>query len=64
MQKANSSVATFDEIKFALSKIERNKDITDCEIYNILEELKNEGLIYCPLDYSEVITIPDINDVI
>lgn len=64
LQKANSSVATFDEIKFALSKIERNKDITDCEIYNILEELKNEGLIYCPLDYSEVITIPDINDVI
>ena len=33
----------------------------DCEIYDYIENLKEEGLIYTNTDYSEIISVIDIN---
>lgn len=64
LKKANDSVCSFDELKASLKLTNGNEYITDCEIFNLLEELKKEGLIYSPSDFGEIVTILDINNII
>ncbi|MCS2221621.1 radical SAM protein [Bacteroides fragilis] len=63
LKKSNQSVLTFECLKKTISGSEY-KNITDCELYNTIENLKKEGLIYTPNDYSEIISIADIDDFI
>lgn len=64
LKKANESVCTLQDLKNDIMAIKANENITDCEIYNILEDLKKEGLIYTPLDFSEIVTVFDIENVV
>jgi len=64
LKKANESVCTLQDLKNDIMATQGNENITDCEIYNILEDLKKEGLIYTPLDFSEIVTVFDIGNVL
>lgn len=52
-----------DEI-FSIDKLKKmHPEITDCEIINILEDLRKEGLIYTNNDYTEILSIIDIESI-
>jgi radical SAM superfamily enzyme YgiQ (UPF0313 family) len=36
------------------------RGILDCELYDIIENLRNEGLVYTPKDYSEILSVIDL----
>lgn len=64
LKNANQSVLQFRELKRLITPFKEYENITDCELYHLLEELKKEGLIYTPNDYSEIVTIPDIENLL
>lgn len=64
LKSANQSVLKFQKMRELIVSSKENENITDCELYHILGELKKEGLIYTPCDYSEIITIPDVENII
>lgn len=61
LYNANERVLSLDELYDLLSN-SQYKNTIDCELFNILEELKKEGLIYTTPDYSEIISIININN--
>ena len=64
LKNSNDKVLPFESLKEFIYNNNNFKYITDCELFNILDELKNEGIIYAPSDFSEILTIIDLNDII
>lgn len=64
LKNSNDKVLPFESLKEFIYNNDNFKYITDCELFNILDELKNEGIIYAPSDFSEILTIIDLNDII
>lgn len=57
LSQSNSSVFSLSELHSLI-----NEDcMLDCEMYDYIENLKEEGLIYTNTDYSEIVSIIDIN---
>ena len=61
LKLANDSVCDYETLKTAITSTEGNENITDCEIFNILEDLKKEGLIYSPSDFKEIVSVIDMD---
>ena len=57
LNKANSSVLSLSELRKYITH-----KILDCELYDIIENMKAEGLIYASNDYSEILSIIDIKN--
>lgn len=57
LSRSNSSVFSFSKIRSLINE----DNMLDCEIYDYIENLKEEGLIYTNTDYSEIISVIDIN---
>lgn len=64
LHNSNNKVLTLNDIYNILSQSTKYSNITDCELFNTLEELKKEGLIYTTKDYSEIVSIININKAI
>ncbi|MDR0891778.1 MAG: B12-binding domain-containing radical SAM protein [Mediterranea sp.] len=63
LENSNKSILEFSKLTELMSD-KGYKDMLDCELCNILENMKDEGLIYTPSDYSELIAIVDIDSAI
>lgn len=63
LKNSNQAVLSFDKLEDLIKNSEYH-DILDSELFNMLEELKKEGLIYTPCDYSEIVSIIDIDNAI
>ncbi|MPM40979.1 hypothetical protein SDC9_87628 [bioreactor metagenome] len=63
LEKANDSVVSFDDIRNSL-KEHFMMEFLNVEIFNMIEELLSAHLIYTTDDYSEILTIIDINNVL
>lgn len=61
---SNKEVSSFEKIKTSLLKKKEFKLLTDCELLYVLEDLRQEGLIYSPHDFSEIIAIIDLDCII
>lgn len=59
--EANSKVYSLDEFKEALASRNISSSLLDCEIFEVIESLKSEGILYATPDYSEILAIVDIN---
>lgn len=59
LEKSNKEVISFDEL-LSLVRIRFGIDIMDIEIVNIIEDLKEEGLIYVSDDYTEIISLINV----
>ena len=64
MSNSNHEVMSFGRLKELLKIKSEWDNISDCELFNILENLKREGLIYSKPDFSEILTIIDFDNVI
>lgn len=64
MSNSNHEVMSFGRLKELLKIKSEWDNISDCELFNILENLKREGLIYSKSDFSEILTIIDFDNVI
>lgn len=64
LSNANDRVLSFSDLKQIISSSEKYRNLLDCEIYDIIENLRNEGLLYTPYDYSELLTVIDICSII
>lgn len=63
LSNSNENVLSFKQLKEIISTTHYN-NILDCELYDVIENLRKEGLLYTPYDYSEFIAVIDINDII
>jgi Fe-S oxidoreductase len=63
LEKANDSVVSFDDIRDSL-KEHFMMEFLNVEIFHMIEELLSAHLIYTTDDYSEILTIIDINNVL
>lgn len=61
--KANDSVVTINDLQVEIEK-EFKEKVLNIELINVLEELKSIRLIYATEDYSEIVTVININNVI
>lgn len=64
LEKANSEVISFTNLLNEIRSNEKFFYFLECEIINMIEELKKEALLYVSFDYSELLTIIDIREVI
>lgn len=64
LHNSNNKVLTLNDLYNILSQSTKYSNIIDCELFNTLEELKKEGLIYTTKDYSEIVSIININKAI
>ncbi len=64
LEKANSKVVSFTNILYEIHSNEKFSYFLECEIINVIEEIKKEGLLYVSFDYSELLTVIDIREVI
>lgn len=62
LSNANDKVLSIDEL-YNLLPHSQYKNVIDCELFNVIEELKKEGLIYVTPNYSEIVSIININKI-
>lgn len=60
--QANSKILSDTELFEMIKQSEMYKNMLDCEVFNVLEELRNEGLLYISSNNSELLTIIDIKE--
>lgn len=58
LKESNGKVISFAELK------EIFIHLTDCELSNVIEELREEGLLYANNNYSEIVAIIDVDSVL
>lgn len=63
LKEANNSVLSWRALKDIIEN-SSYQNITDCEILNIISELKREGILYSNYDYTEFITVIDIDNLL
>lgn len=61
LSNANDKVLSFTLLKDKILSSGKYSDMLDCEIYDIIENLRQAGLLYTPSDYSEFISVIDVN---
>lgn len=62
LSNANDKVLSIDELYNLLSH-SQYENVIDCKLFNVIEELKKEGLIYVTPNYSEIVSIININKI-
>lgn len=60
LRQTNSVVQSFDSL-YASIKRDFNDDYLEVEVINIIEDLKDEGLIYTSEDYVEIVSVINVN---
>ena len=64
LSNSNKAVFSYEQLTKIISNNAAYVNMTDCEVFNCLEELKKEGIIYCTEDYSEILTIIDLENIL
>ncbi len=64
LSNSNKAIFSYEQLTKIISNNTAYVNMTDCEVFNCLEELKKEGIIYCTEDYSEILTIIDLESIL
>lgn len=59
LSAANKAVIGIRELMSLIEK-EIKENMTDCELINTIQSLRDEGLVYSNSDFSEIVSVIDI----
>lgn len=64
LQKTNCLVCSYEDLLKDMRSELKSLTFTDVEVIDVIKDLKEEKLIYTPQDYSEIVSIIDVNSLL
>lgn len=64
LEESDKEVLTMDRLNEKIRNHDAYNGMTDCEVLNTIDELMREGLIYANSDFSEIVSLIDLECII